>query len=112
MIAAGTGGEWPSQAAKGRVRRLLYAVSDNAPQGLEPETVLLHGAPAEEIARRVQGVVDLLFVGSRGYGPLRRALLGGVSGALVRDAGCPVIIIPRTAVGPRRAPEAAAAARA
>ena len=112
MIAAGTGGEWPSQAAKGRARRLLSAVSDNAPQGLKPETVLLHGPAAEEIARRVHGVVDLLFVGSWGYGPLRRVLLGSVSGALVRDAGCPVIIIPRTAVGPRRAPEAAAAARA
>lgn len=111
MIAAGTGGEWPSQAANGRARRLLYAVSDNAPQGLKPQTVLLHGAPAEKIARRVDGVVDLLFVGSRGYGPLRRALLGSVSGALARDAGCPVIITPRTAVGPRRAPEAAAAAR-
>ena len=112
MIAAGTGGEWPSRAAKGRARERLCAVSDNAPQGLTPETVLLHGPAAEEIARRIQGVVDLLFVGSRGYGPLRRALLGSVSGALVRDAGCPVIVIPRTAVGPRRAPEAAAAARA
>ena len=87
-------------------------MSDNAPQGLKPETVLLHGPAAEEIARRVHGVVDLLLVGSRGYGPLRRALLGSVSGALVRDAGGPVIIIPRTEVGPRRAPEAAAAAHA
>jgi nucleotide-binding universal stress UspA family protein len=108
MIAAGTGAEWPSRAAKERARHLLYAVTDNAPDGLKLETLLLHGVPAEEIARRADGVLDLLFVGSHGYGPLRRALLGSVSGALVRDAGCPVVITPRSAVALRSGPKAAA----
>jgi Universal stress protein family len=36
-----------------------------------------------------------MIMGSRGYGPLRAALLGGVSHALVRKAACPVIILPR-----------------
>jgi hypothetical protein len=50
-----------------------------------PETQILQGLPAEEIAGRAYGVLDLLFV--------HRALLGGnVSGALVRRAGCPVIV--------------------
>jgi len=104
MLAAGTGAEWPSQAAKRHARRLLYAVADNAPPRLRPETLLLHGPAAAQIADRAHGVVDLLFVGSRGYGPLRRTLLGSVSGELVRDAGCPVLVTPRTA---RRAPEGA-----
>jgi nucleotide-binding universal stress UspA family protein len=112
MIAAGTGAEWPSREAKEHARRLLYAVTDNAPQGLRPETLLLHGAPAEEINRRAHGVIDLLFVGSRAYGPLRRALLGTVSGALVRGAACPVVVLPRTALAPDRAPAAAVAGRA
>ena len=112
MIAAGTGAEWPSQAAKDRARRLLYAVADEAPDGLDLETLLLRGDPAAEIADRAHGAIDLLFVGSRGYGPLRRALLGSVSGALVRDAGCPVVVTPRTAVPPRRAPNSAVAAGA
>jgi nucleotide-binding universal stress UspA family protein len=98
MIAAGTGAEWPSQSAKDHARHLLWAVSDNAPAGLQPETLLLHGEPAVEIAARAHGVIDLLFAGSRGYGPLRRALLGSVSGALVRDAGCPVVVTPHTAI--------------
>jgi len=98
MIAAGTRAEWPSVTAEQHGRQLLYYVADHAPQGLTPETVLLHGHAAEQIARRTDGVVDLLFAGSRGYGPLRRALLGSVSGALVRDAGCPVVITPRSAV--------------
>ena len=98
MIAAGVGAEWPSITAKQHGRQLLYYVADHAPRGLRPETLLLHGHAAEQIARRTNGVVDLLFAGSRGYGPLRRALLGSVSGALVRDAGCPVVITPRSAV--------------
>ena len=78
-----------ASTATERARHLLHGVVDNAPQGIRPEWLLLHGVPAEEIAGRAYGVIDLLFVGSHGYGPLRRALLGNVSGALVRAAGCP-----------------------
>jgi nucleotide-binding universal stress UspA family protein len=40
--------------------------------------------------------VDLLFCGSRGYGPARRVLLGGVSTRLVRQARRPVVVVPRS----------------
>jgi len=112
MIAAGSGAEWPSVTAKQHARQLLYYVADHAPKGLRPETLLLHGHAAEQIARRAAGAVDLLFAGSRGYGPLRRALLGSVSGALVRDAGCPVVITPRSAVAATRSPKPATAGHA
>ena len=39
--------------------------------------------------------VDLLVLGSRGYGPVRRTLLGSVSVAVVRAAPVPVIVVPR-----------------
>ena len=41
--------------------------------------------------------MDLLVVGSRGYGPLRRVLLGSVSSELMHSAPCPVMVVPRTA---------------
>jgi nucleotide-binding universal stress UspA family protein len=41
--------------------------------------------------------LDLLVTGSRGYGPARAVLLGSVSGALVRRAACPVVVVPRGA---------------
>lgn len=41
--------------------------------------------------------LDLLVVGSRGYGPFRRVLLGSVSGELVREPSIPVIVVPRGA---------------
>jgi nucleotide-binding universal stress UspA family protein len=40
--------------------------------------------------------VDALFCGSRGYGPARRVLLGGVSTKLVRRAKGPVVVVPRS----------------
>jgi nucleotide-binding universal stress UspA family protein len=40
--------------------------------------------------------VDVLFCGSRGYGPARRVLLGGVSTKLMRRAKRPVVVVPRS----------------
>jgi nucleotide-binding universal stress UspA family protein len=39
--------------------------------------------------------LDLLICGSRGYGPRRAVLLGGVSRRLAAEARCPVIVLPR-----------------
>lgn len=63
---------------------------------VEAEPVLRQGREATELA--LQGVeLDLLVVGSRAYGPLRRTLLGSVSAELVRTAPCPVLVVPRGA---------------
>lgn len=39
--------------------------------------------------------LDFLVTGSRGHGPLKATVLGGVSRKLVREARCPVIVVPR-----------------
>jgi hypothetical protein len=44
--------------------------------------------------------LDLLITGSRGYGPLRAVVVGGVSGRLARAAACPVVVIPRGVESP------------
>jgi nucleotide-binding universal stress UspA family protein len=41
--------------------------------------------------------VGLLVVGSRGYGPFRRAIYGSTSAYLQRHAACPLLVIPRGA---------------
>jgi nucleotide-binding universal stress UspA family protein len=57
-------------------------------------SVLKEGDPATVLAD--QGVeLDLIVIGSRGYGPVRNALLGAVSAQLVRTAPCPVLVTPR-----------------
>ncbi len=55
--------------------------------------------------------LDLLVLGSRGYGPLRQVLLGSVSAGVMRHAHCPVLVLPRgsSRVSSEPAREAAAA---
>lgn len=53
------------------------------------------GDPASELAK-ASADVDLLVAGSRGYGPLKRVLLGSVSSRLVREAQGPVLLLPRS----------------
>jgi nucleotide-binding universal stress UspA family protein len=48
-----------------------------------------------EVLAGLAGEVDVLVCGSRGYGPVRRVLLGGVAARLVGRAGTPVIVVPR-----------------
>ncbi len=54
--------------------------------GTDPASVLLDVAGTD---------IDLLVLGSRAYGPMRRALAGSVSSAVVRHAPCPVLVTPR-----------------
>lgn len=55
---------------------------------------VLDGDAAIELAE-ASAELDLLVLGSRGYGPIRSVLLGSVSRALVRSAACPVVVLPR-----------------
>ena len=61
---------------------------------------LLEGDVVGALASLDDRDVDLLVVGSRSYGPVRRVLLGGTSTRLVRRAACPVMVVPRCAGGP------------
>jgi nucleotide-binding universal stress UspA family protein len=66
------------------------------PQGVAASGEVVVGYPARALPRRAaEAKVDLLVAGSRGYGPMRRVLLGGVSERLIRKAHCPVVIVPR-----------------
>ena len=54
------------------------------------------GVPGEELAA-FGGEVDLLVVGSRGYGPVRRLMLGSTSQHLAHSGRCPLLVLPRPA---------------
>jgi len=54
------------------------------------------GRPARELAYEGNHL-DMLVLGSRGYGPLRRLMLGSTSSRLVHEAPCPVLVLARGA---------------
>jgi nucleotide-binding universal stress UspA family protein len=65
------------------------------PDGLRATGELLYGEVVDELSMVGERGADLLVCGSRGYGPVRRVLLGTVSAALVRQASVPVLVVPR-----------------
>jgi nucleotide-binding universal stress UspA family protein len=65
------------------------------PDGVQATGELLYGEVVDELSVVGERGVDLLVCGSRGYGPLRRVLLGTVSSALLRQASVPVLVVPR-----------------
>jgi nucleotide-binding universal stress UspA family protein len=56
---------------------------------------VLEGPTAEALADACREDVDLIVVGSRGYGMVERALLGSTSTTLINEAPCPVLVVPR-----------------
>jgi nucleotide-binding universal stress UspA family protein len=82
LTAVASGGD-----AEGARERLSDRIGDH-------ELEVLQGKAADALVAR-SGGLDLLVLGSRGWGPVRRLLLGSTSEHVVRDAGCAVLVVPR-----------------
>lgn len=95
--------EWPERAhirreqAEDRMAAVLAELGEIATGALPS------GNPARELAQAADDL-DLLVTGSRGYGPVRRLMLGSTSTKLVHEAPCPVLVLTR---GAHEDPEAA-----
>ncbi|HEY7250064.1 MAG TPA: universal stress protein [Methylomirabilota bacterium] len=72
----------------------LDAVVAAAGDGLAIISRVVQGLPTSELVRW-SAELDLLVLGSRGYGPLRQILLGSTSAELINWAECPVLVVPR-----------------
>jgi nucleotide-binding universal stress UspA family protein len=105
LDAAMAGGLRPQYAATldDRHRQEAETGLERAISALTPSVDVerdVHVDDPAEVLLRVSSHVDLLVCGSRGYGPLRSVLLGGVSRRLVDEAHCPVLVLPREAGRP------------
>ncbi len=74
----------------GATPEMITVTGDGGPGPADPDDA------AKELVERSREL-DLLVVGSRGYGPVRHALLGSVTSELLKAAACPVLVVPRSA---------------
>jgi nucleotide-binding universal stress UspA family protein len=76
--------------------RVYEDAAGRVADGVATEPLLLHGEPAEALAEAASDL-DLLVLGSRGYGPVKGTVLGSVSARVMAAAACPVMVVPRGA---------------
>lgn len=70
-----------------------------AEKGVDVETTLLKGRPADEIVTLADTIAaDLIVVGSRGHGAIASALIGSVSRGVLHESRRPVLIVRGTRV--------------
>ena len=81
------------------VRASAKAALDTAAEaaraaGIEPETRLVEGAPADQICELAESRgATMIVIGSHGWGAVRRLLFGSVSWAVLHHAPCPVLVV-------------------
>ena len=80
--------------ATGSARRALDQVLALMPSGVAATSDVVVGSPADALTE-LSRHVDLLVCGSRAYGPTSHVLLGSVTHAVIRDASCTVVVVPR-----------------
>ncbi len=83
-----------ARAAGARLIPLTVVRDGHGAPAPDDDVEALTGKPAQALAERAGGL-DLLVVGSRGWGPVRRLLLGSTSEQVVRDAPSSVLVVPR-----------------
>ncbi len=93
-----TEGEVPSALAKEwqQLRHHERALLD---RGIEASSRLVLGKPVEVIldeARRMDA--ELIVMGSQGKSTLQRVLMGSVCEGVMREATCPLLVVPRSEV--------------
>lgn len=81
------------------VRRGLEEAARNAAAAITSVEVgveVVEGDPSQVLCARSEEL-DLLVLGSRGYGPLLRTFLGGTASRVIRESRCPIVVFPRGA---------------
>ena len=91
----GAGGQSPGVPSEAEaLRERLHRTVAELPAETRALPVFLRGVPTTELIHAVDYGVDLLVLGTRPGGPLRRALHGSVSAAVLQEVRCPVLISP------------------
>ena len=83
------------QRREARTSAAQQLVARGRQQGVRTSFLVWEGEPGPAILEAaVSESADLIVVGSHRRGPVQRVLLGSVSEHVVRNAHCPVLVVP------------------
>ena len=91
------------QEEEARVQEAIGKLAAEHLKGVErPEIIVVPGHPIATISRMSrERNVDLIIMGTHGRRGWRRALVGSVADAIVREAKPPVLVVPKRIEGPQ-----------
>ncbi|HEY6636340.1 MAG TPA: universal stress protein [Solirubrobacterales bacterium] len=95
-MGAGAAAQAGAEAGPDFQTQLNNAVAE-LPEELRALPVFERGDPVRKLLQAAEMGIDLLVLGSRGFGPVMRLLIGSVSSRVIREAPCPVLVVPRPA---------------
>jgi universal stress protein A len=91
------GGRYRARVDQERERLEVAAqalVARGRKQGIDVSFLVWTGDPGDQIVAAAEAEsIDMIVVGSHGRGTVGRLLLGSVSEHVVRNAGCPVLVV-------------------
>jgi nucleotide-binding universal stress UspA family protein len=79
--------------AEKTLRRAVLEVPEEERRGVRIAEEVVEGRPADVLTAATRGA-RLLVLGSHGHGRVWHSVLGSVSHACIRNAACPVVIVP------------------
>jgi nucleotide-binding universal stress UspA family protein len=95
-VYSGITEEWGDVIEQEMNRAHEWASAAARDTGGDVHVDVLRGRPADGLLE-LSEQVDLLVIGSRRWGPARRVLLGSTGEAVMHDAACAVLAVPRPA---------------
>jgi nucleotide-binding universal stress UspA family protein len=100
---ASTAGTAPAgRDISGDLQQTLHDAIAELPPELRALPVHERGDPSSELLEQAEEGVDLLVLGSHGFGPVMRLMLGSVAARVIRRAQCPVLVVPQGVRGTGR----------
>jgi nucleotide-binding universal stress UspA family protein len=88
------GGAYGTKTVNQVMAEQLQSETEELAAALSAEVRAFRGDAGKALVEHSEQL-DLLVLGSRGYGPVKSVLLGSVSSYVLRNAGCPVLVVPR-----------------
>jgi nucleotide-binding universal stress UspA family protein len=89
------GGAYGTKTVNQVLAEQLQSETEELAGALSAESRVFRGDAGKALVEHSEPL-DLLVLGSRGYGPIKSVLLGSVSSYVLRHAGCPVLVVPRS----------------
>jgi len=83
------------EASRDRGKEILKSAEEKVKsEMIEVETELTAGTAVEAIVEKSkEGKFDMIVMGARGLGTMRKLLIGSVSEGVIKSAPCPVLIV-------------------